>query len=359
MQSMRLVATCLCVVVAAPCNGLTAEPAGDEAAPSPRIAVAGTLQLPDSAPTGDGATIEVAGVSGVTWLGADRWAAVMDSGAAFLTFALDLDPAGEPRGIRDVRAVRLAEPHDYEDLAPCPPGLAGRLAADGSGHGRLLLCEEDTPAIHVVDEAGTIVGGVALPAPFARRRPNRGCEAVCTAADGATIWTATEEALPDDGPPPDRSRGTVVRLVAAAADGSGLRQFAYAVDPPHLFVPVGAGEVYSGVVALACLDDGRLLVLERSAGRGLPPFENRLYAVDTRTAAALPADATALADRPEARVAKRLLWRAALGCNLEGLALGPALAGGGIALVAVADAEGLDAPNHLVVLRMGDPLTSP
>ena len=45
-----------------------------------------------------------------------------------------------------------------------------------------------------------------------------------------------------------------------------------------------AGPQLSGVTALVACGAGRLLVLERSAGPGLPPFENRIYLVDTLAA---------------------------------------------------------------------------
>lgn len=327
-----------------------------------RIEVAGTARFPDGAADDQGTPVPITGLSGAAWLGDDRWIAVMDTGEAIVTFALDLAADGRPRAIRDVKVVRLSARHDCEDVAPCPPGACRRLAIDAADRGLLLICEEDTPAIRVADAAGTFVGTVPIPAVLASRRPNRGLEALCVTADGASAWTANEEALLDDGPPPAPGSGTVVRLVEVplAAAGSGGRQLAYAVDPPHAGVPVAAGDVhYSGVVALAALPDGCLLVLERSAARCVPPFENRLYVVDPARAVNVAEVAADLAARPAAHVAKRLAWRAALGCNLEGLALGPPLAAGGRALVGVADAGGLDAPNWLAVLRLDAPVTSP
>lgn len=338
--------------------GVSAAP---DARAVPRIDVAGTIRLPDTADVADGTTVAVDGVSGLTWLGDDRWAAVMDTGAAFVTFALDLGADGAPRAIRDVRAVRFAARHDYEDVAPCPTAVTRRFAPAA---GRcLLVCEEDTPAIRVVDGAGALVGSVTIPAVLASRRENRGLEALCLAADDGAVWTANEEAIAVDGPPPARDVGTVVRLVEvplgeAAAPPRG-RQIAYAVDPPHACVAVGPSDVYSGVVALATLPDGRLLVLERSAARCLPPFENRLYVVDPAAAIDVADVARDLAARPAVHAAKHLVWRGSLGCNLEGLSIGPPLTAGGTALVAVADAGGLGTAGQIVVLRMGPPVTSP
>lgn len=328
----------------------------------PRLELAGALRFPAEVDTAPGATVATVGASGITWLGGATWCAVMDTGTAFVRFSLDLAADGTPRAVRDARAVPFAVRHDYEDVAPCPAPVARRFAAAAAGDG-LLVSEEDTPAVHVVDSAGAIVGAVSVPAVLATRRPNRGLESLCVAADGASLWTANEEALPDDGPPPTAGVGTVVRLVevrlAAAAGAAHGRHLAYAVDPPHACVPEGARDIYSGVVALAALPDGRLLVLERSAARCLPPFENRIYIIDPAAAVDVAGVPRGLAARPELHAAKQLAWRGAIGCNLEGLAVGPPLAAGGTAVVAISDAGGLDAPTQLVVLRMDPPITSP
>ena len=63
-----------------------------------------------------------------------------------------------------------------------------------------------------------------------------------------------------------------------------------------------------------------------------------------------------LAARPAAsRVAKQLLWKAAVGVNLEGLATGPPLAKGGRAVVAIADNGGTNVPTLLVTFRLTNP----
>ena len=113
------------------------------------------------------------------------------------------------------------------------------------------------------------------------------------------------------------------------------REVIYEVDPPHDRVSLGGGPLYSGVVALVALGEGRLLVLERSAAAGVPPLENRIYLVDTSTAAESRDRKGNLA--AVAPVAKTLLWKGALGVNLEGLCAGPRLADGRLTLVAVAD----------------------
>lgn len=353
-----------CLLLAGSCAAVPA------AAADVKVEMAGSLPLPDEAANADGTAERLTGLSGVVWLNGSSWAAAIDNSNRFAMFDLRLSAAGEPIGVADLRVKPLGEKHDYEDLAPCPPGLTSRIKRRFASRGRadpgecLLFCEEDTPAIRGAAIAdGNLVGAVPLPEILKTRRPNRGLEAVAVEPDGSCIWTANEEALADDGPPPAAKNGTVVRLVsipipgddeppASEAAEAGVRQFAYPVDPPHELVAFGKDSPFSGAVAIVALGGGQLLVLERSAGRGLPPLENRIYLVDTAEARDVSAIERDLAARPEMFLSKRLLWKDALGVNLEGLALGPALEEGGRALVAIADNGGLGTPTRLVTFRL-------
>jgi hypothetical protein len=345
------------------------------AAAEARVEMLGRLSFPDQAAGTTEKPLVITGLSGVAWLGDTAWAAAMDNSDRLVTFTLQLSAKGAPTDVANVQTTRLEARHDYEDLAVCPPELARRITRRFTAKGRtdpgpcLLLCEEDTPAIRGAALAdGRLVGLMPIPDVLKSRRPNRGLEALTVEPDGSCIWTANEEALTLDGPAPSTTTGTVVRLVAipiptaggtatartaagAVADNNS-RQVAYPVDPPHEFVEFLKGESFSGVVALVALGKGRLLVLERSAARGLPPLENRIYYVDTVGAPDATGVERDLAARPELFVKKRLLWKDALGCNLEGLALGPALPGGARSLVAIADNGGIGTPTQLVTFRL-------
>ena len=157
-------------------------------------------------------------------------------------------------------------------------------------------------------------------------RPNRGPEALAVEPDGSRLWTANEEPLQRDGPAISQGVGGKVRLIGLAIDPAEAlgaaaverrREVIYEVDPPHDRLALTGGPLYSGVVALVALGEGRLLVLERSAAAGVPPLENRIYLVDTATAAEARNVEGNLAAVPP--VAKTLLWKGALGVNLEGL----------------------------------------
>jgi len=314
------------------------------------VAYRAALTLPDDIAAADGARLKLVGLSGITWLGGDRYAAVLDNSAALVTFALDLAADGTPVAATAFEPLAIGERHDYEDLAPRLGGVAG-----------VFVCEEDTPAIRVfrLDDGGAD-GTIPVPEMLRGRRSNRGLEALALDPDGRHLWTANEEALAADGPAAAPQAGTVVRLVRVALAGEGgAFQAAYRVDPPHGIVPVFKGPTFSGVVALVALGRGRLLVLERSAGPGLPPFESRIYLVDTARAADVSGIAGSLAERPDTFVGKSLLWSGALGLNLEGLCLGPRLGADRRALVAIADNGGLETPTQVAGFELAAAVTSP
>jgi len=336
--------------------------------PEWRIELAGSLVFPGEATDSDGTTRQIRGLSGLAWLGDDRWVAVMDNSDQLVTFTLEFSAEAVPLAIGAVRIVRLSARHDYEDVAVCPPALARRYSPE-AGRDRaagvdphVLLCEEDTPGVHIARLTdGRLVGTLPVPPECETRRPNRGFEAVAVDAIAGFVWTANEEALAVDGPPPSETSGTVVRLVGLPLEGGPPHQVAYAVDPPHAFLRLREGHVFSGVVAIAALPDSRLLVLERSAGPGVPPFESRIHLVDWRSSPPIEPGLVGLASRPELHVEKRLLWRGGLGANLEGLAIGPAAADGRSTLVAISDNDGLGTSGVLVGFRLTGPaeVTSP
>ena len=348
----------------------------------PSVVLQGAIPLPNRADDADGNGVEITGLSGVAWLGDDRYVAVMDNSEHLLLFRLSLTQTGKPLGVEDLRIVKLSQRHDYEDVVPCPAAVARGMQQDrGDADGErgnesepcVLVCEEDTPAVRLFSLVdGRMLGALPLPENLLTRRPNRGLESLAIEPSGRSVWTANEEALANDGPPAAVGGGTVVRLTrlplapaeqplpfdrlrSRREQPAAAVQVAYRVDPPHPFLRVFAGQPLSGLAALVALGNGRLLTLERSGAPGLPPFASRIYLVDTGNAVDVSAVERDLAVRKEAVVEKRLLWSDSLGINLEGLCLGPLLADGNRSLVAIADNGGLGTPNQLVGLALVAP----
>lgn len=315
--------------------------------------VGSIVPFPPLAPLRGGGEVRVTGVSGITWLGADRFVAVMDNSRHLLTFALDLDPGGRPRAVRAVEGIALAEEHDFEDLAAWPPPAIDGVTAVTT----LFLAEEDTPAVRRCHwSAARLDGGLRLPRVFRQRRPNRGVEAVAADPDGRHVWAANEEALEPDGPPPTETTGTVVRLVRIPIDppaepGRRAFQTGYAVAPPHRFTRLLDQPVYAGVVALVALGEGRLIVLERSGCPGLPPFANRVVLVETSGAPDVAALDGGLAATSGRLARTTTLWTGSIHANLEGLCLGPPI-GEGRLLVGVTDDGGLPLPSGVMGFRL-------
>lgn len=326
-----------------------------------RIRHRGSITLPPTAQDRDGKAVEISGLSGITWLGHDRYAAIMDNSDKLILFSLAIARDGTPQEATDIEVVTLSEVHDYEDIAVCPEPLQQRITARRVKQGFpdpgrcILVCEEDTPAIRAASlEDGSLLGVIPIPELFATRTLNRGLESLDIDPDGRHIWTANEEALPADGPGATASTGTVVRLTRVAIPEPGQQgleepiQVAYVVDPPHHFVRVFLGDPLSGVSAITGLGEGRLLVLERAGCPGLPPFESRIFFVDTKAAADATNITSDLSAQTDEHIAKALVWKDQLGCNIEGLCVGPRLGRNTRALVAVADNGGPGTLNQVI-----------
>lgn len=321
----------------------------------------GSLTLPEKVLDAVGNSAPVLGLSGIAWTGDDRYLGVMDNSRSILSFRLELSDAGRPVSASEFAISTIAEHHDYEDVVwlPAHDAAPRESATVAPPAGRVLLCEEDSPGIHAFDlSSGQRLASLAVPEIFRRRRPNRGFESLAIDVGGRHVWTANEEPLEVDGPAVTADAAGVVRLarVPIARTGSTAAsatiQHAYRVDPPHRFVKLLDGPVFSGVTAIVCLVPDRLIVLERSGGAGLPPFESRLYEVSLDGAEDVSGVRERLVEKASAAVPKRLLWKGQIGINLEGLCLGPKLADGGRALVGIGDNGGLDTPSRLVVFRL-------
>jgi len=309
----------------------------------------GSLILPTEVLDAAGDSSQVVGLSGIAWMDDDRYIGVMDNSRSLLSFRLELAADGRPIAASEFALSTIADRGDYEDVVWLPHASAGRV----------FLCEEDSPGIHAYDlENGRRIASLVVPEIFRSRRPNRGFESLAIDAGGRHVWTANEEPLAVDGPAVTGDAAGVVRIARvpiARPDAAGKPsaiQHAYPVDPPHRFVKLLEGPVFSGVTAILCVGPDRLLVLERSGGPGLPPFESRLYAVSLDGAEDVSGVRERLVEKASSHLAKRLVWKGQLGINLEGICLGPKLAHGGRAIVGIGDNGGLDTPSRLVVFSL-------
>lgn len=344
MGPFRRTAAAVSLFVAVACRFPTGaaadDPGGEE---RPRIVWAGATLLPGEFATGDGGSGGIAEASGIVWIGGDRYLVAMDGHDRLLELRLRLAADGAPVAAVAGGFVELDATRDWEDLAS--------VETDGSRI--VFLVEEDTPALRAfrVDAGATAavaVGTWSLAGVFPGTRPNRGPESLALDADGGGLWTANEEPLAGDGPAVVAGSAGEVRLVhfplpdAAGDSFDDRREWIYPVGRPHDTLGLPGGPVLAGVVALVALDRARLLVLERSAGAGVPPFESRIVLVEPDPLRTPRGRAEIAAATP---LPRRVLWRGHPGVNLEGLCQGPPLADGTRILVGIADNGAAGAPS--------------
>ncbi len=293
-------------------------------------------RCPSLSPVGEFALAADApeGLSGITWLGDDSYALAEDSGGRIHRAHIVLD------------AVTGAITNCTFTGVQSVPGLV-----DAEG----IACEHESGLLFVSDESGAKIlkllpdaSPIRVPLPdfFTHTRPNKSLESLsCEHSNrgaGFCLWTANEDALTIDGPPSSATNAPLVRIASlppfAIKKDAGDWWF-YRLDAAQGGPIPGAGPdvPFNGLVGLAALGDGKLLVLERSCGlvpsedSGAPSLiTSSIYYVDTsRTKPGSPTP-----------LKKKLLWRQGFPfSNYEGITLGPKLADGSRAVILVADGD--------------------
>lgn len=287
----------------------------------PALEPVGEFQLPQDAPEG---------LSGIAWLGDDRYALAEDSGGRVHFARIGIDPStGAVTSCVFEKTIAVPGLVDAEGIACDPAG------------GAVYVSDETGPAIFRIPEDGA-TARIAVPDFFFGARPNKSLEALSaetTANGGCILWTANEDALGCDGAMSSAEDAAVVRIAAFAPGAAGeCRWWRYELDRAEgkPIPAVGARTPFNGVAGLLALGGGRLLVLERMCGLRDP--ENGegphtlitcgIFLVDTSRAPA------------ESLLAKKSLWRARFpASNYEGMTLGPPLDDGTRTVILVADGD--------------------
>ena len=279
----------------------------------------------------------------------------VEEGAVRLVRSLPvLDKDGRPVSGLPMAASAHCESEPVFDLdgrpiPPDPSGLdsEGIAALEGGG---FILSEEFGPSLVRLDGEARVVaryvpegsdlGGAlypvhaTLPAIAARRRLNRGFEAIAVSDDQKSLYVAFQSPLahPDEETHARARHVRVWRLELATM--RVVAQYLYPLDPPGSFLRDGAeGEVgWSDlkVSEMICLPGGALLVLERGSET------TKIYRVQPCEAEALPPEHLDVAHRPTVEalsgegkalkaLAKRLIFSSdeapEVSADLEGMAL--------------------------------------
>ena len=298
-----------------------------------RAVVHPQVSFPDSIPVG--------GYSGITYIGDDMYAVVSDNAKrkdGFSLFRIRLDSVGAVASASCVGFMGNDDMgHDNEGIAWFPSKKTFFISGEADNQVREL------------SEKGIPTGRrLALPKEFGGASRAYGLEALTYNGETHRFWTTSESTLKADGPMADPENGVKNRLRLQAFDDDlqPVAQFVYEMDAPSIeYKP----ETYAfGVSALAAMDDGRLLVLEREAA--VPESKIgaqavcKIYMVKpelTETpksgidmAKAVPLDKRLVAE-----------WETAVGllecsfANFEGMCLGPKLADGGQVVLLIADSQ--------------------
>ncbi|MBP6764323.1 MAG: esterase-like activity of phytase family protein [Rubrivivax sp.] len=183
------------------------------------------------------------------------------------------------------------------------------------GNGKLVWSNEgqrggagvpalQNPTVREMDSTGAYVRDFAVPTHYNPAglgatdpgiRNNLAFESLAVSTDGRTLYTATENALVQDGTASSVSSGSPSRILSFdLAIGVAGGEYVYQVDPVAL-PPLGNGFATNGLVELLATGPGQFIAVERSfaAGAATPgvgpnglPTGNtiRLYQVDLRGA---------------------------------------------------------------------------
>lgn len=263
--------------------------------------------------------------SAIAWLGDNHYAVVHDKekGGGIVLFDIDINAATGEIG----------------DVTPTvPSGTSGAVITDMDNEGiafynnKLYVSAEADQSIREYDLTGAATGGMfTIPSDMAvgKISTNAGFEALTYNATTGLFWTTTEASLPKD-----NYLSRLHRLQSFSNAGQPAKRYLYQMDAPQ-FSSEGTTQYVHGISAMAALDDGRLVVLEREVYVPSDPLLSRgiskLYVVDpvNDTAGILRKSLLTTIDTNVVNLA-----------NYEGMCLGPTLDDGSRCLVLISDSQG-------------------
>jgi uncharacterized repeat protein (TIGR01451 family) len=220
---------------------------------------------------------------------------------------------------------------------------------------------QDTNGDGIVNAGDTQTAGI---------RNNLAFESLTITPDQQTLFTATENALFQDGAVATPTAGTSSRIIQFnVATGQAEKEFVYITDPVAIAPTPTTAFSTNGLVDLLAIDNrGTMLALERSFSAGAAGTGNtiKIYEIslqDAQDVSGLDSlNLLALPTGPRP-VQKRLLLNLddlnlSTGLdNIEGLAFGPKLADGRQSIVLVSD-NNFSATQFTQVLALGADLTT-
>ena len=214
------------------------------------------------------------------------------SGVTFNSVTTILTPSGTPFALNTV---------DPEGIRRNP--ATGSLF--WSNEGQRAAVGFQSPTVREMSPDGSYVRDFAVPSYYlpsgsvAGNLPddrgivnNLAFESLTLSTDGRTLYTATENALIQDGPVASLIQGSPTRLLAFdVASGASRGEYVYRTEPVALPPQPAGGFATNGLTDLLAIGEGQFIAIERSfaagaATPGTPVTGNtiRLYSVDIRNA---------------------------------------------------------------------------
>ena len=267
--------------------------------------------------------------SGITHISGNRYAVVDDNrkGGGIVFFSIPIGPDGSVGNVA---------------FKPADGTVAGGKSQDSEGIAfipstGMLYVSNEKQEIREFDLAGRETGkALRIPDDLSIKHieSNRGFEALTYNDATGLVWTTTEAPLKKDTFLP-----RILRLQSFGKDGQPGERFLYQTGEPSRS-SAGTQAYVFGVPALAALDDGRILVLEREVYVPKGRFWDKLTGSFSKTDLYLvdPVHDTAGILR-KTRLCSFRTGALDL-ANFEGMCLGPALPDGQRCLVLIADSQG-------------------
>ena len=277
-------------------------------------------------------TVSAGNYSGITWLGASRYAIANDKSptAGFYLMTIETDSiTGELLTVREDTFLTSGLPNrDEEGICYMPESQT------------VFVSGEADQEIIEYNLQGQLTGRkLNIPEIFKTAYKNGGFEALTYQPKTHRFWTTSEFTLKADGEKPtiERKIKNCLRLQSFGDDLQPKEQYWYESDSTTIKKHKGRSIV--GVSGLAALDDGRIVVLEREMyfpKKQIGSFAHvKLYVVNPTLHK--PGEILSKTLLTEFRTKVNLTRRSF--ANYEGICIGPKLADGRQLLILVCDSQ--------------------
>ena len=271
--------------------------------------------------------------SGITWLGGTHYAVVHDKlgGGGLLFFNIHLREDGTVAFVGKTQPKGTKGPgRDCEGVAYVPSTRT------------LFVSAEADQSIREFDLQGEPTGRqLAVPSEMGvdNITRNKGFEALTYNARTHRFWTVTEGPLLSDG----GEASLLLRLQSFGEDLNPSARYTYLMDAPEVSAEkaAGASAYVHGVPAMAALDNGTLLVLEREVyvpGSGLKDKLSESFTT-TKVFAVTPVAGSGSVALPKTLLVSFDTSALSSFANYEGMCVGPALPDGRQSLFLIPDSQ--------------------